>query len=388
MTLRNVAAVVGVGESPIGKTPDHTGLGLNAIAARNAIEDAGLKPSDIDGLLTAYSQTEPFFMLGSVMCEYLGLEPRYMASMTIGGATPGVALSHAVSAIATGQAETVLVLAGENRRTGQTREQAIATLSQSVGHPSFESPFGPSLPTFYALVTQRHMHEFGTTPEQLASVAVNAHYHASLTPSAPRRNLITVEDVLESKMIADPLHALDCCLISDAGGSFIVTSAERAKDLAKPPVYVRGIGETHTHEHVVMAKDLIRTGAERSSKLAYEMAGVTPDEADFAMLYDCFTVVPIIELEELGFVKPGEGASFFEEGHARLGGKLPVNTHGGMLSHAHAGAVGGLFDIVEATRQLRGECGERQVEDAELAVVHVEGGVLSSHCTIVLANEV
>jgi acetyl-CoA acetyltransferase len=387
MSLKNKVAIVGVGESPIGVVPEHTGLALNAIAAKRALDDAGLKPGDIDGLLTAYSQTEPFFMLGSVMCEYLGLEPTYCSSMTVGGATPGVMVAHAAAAISAGQCSTVLIIAGENRRTGQTRDQVFATLASSVGHPSYESPHGPSLPSFYALVARRHMYELGTTPEQLASVAVTARYHASLNPTAHKRDPITIEDVLSSKMIADPLHALDCCLISDAGGALIVTSAKRAVDLAKPPVYLRGIGEKHTHEHVLMAKSLTRTGAVESSRLAYEMAGVRPAEADLAMLYDCFTVVPIIELEDLGFVDRGDGGDFFAEGHARLGGKLPVNTHGGMLAHAHAGAVGGLFDIVEATRQLRGEAGDRQVPDAELAIVHVEGGILSSHCTLVLARD-
>jgi acetyl-CoA acetyltransferase len=385
MSLRNAVAIVGVGESPIGDVPEHTGLGLNAIAARCAVDDAGLVPADIDGLLTAYSFTEPYFMLGSVMCEYLGLQPRYAASMVVGGATPGVMLAHAAAAIVAGLAETVLICAGENRRTGQSRDQAVAKLS-SVGHPSYEEPYGPSIPALYALVARSHMNVYGTTPEQLASVAVTARHHASMNPTAQERRPIEVEDVLSSKMIADPLHLLDCCLISDAGGAFIVTSAERARHLAKTPVYVRGIGEKHTHEHVVMANDLTRTGAAESSRMAYEMAGIRPCDADLAMLYDCFTVVPIMELEELGFVDRGDGGAFFEEGHARLGGRLPVNTHGGMLSHAHAGAVGGLFDIVEATRQLRGESGPRQVPDAELAVVHVEGGILSSHCTVVLSN--
>ena len=386
MSLRNAIAVVGVGESPIGKVPDFTGLGLNAFAAKQAIEDAGLEPAQIDGLLTAYTFTERYTFLATVLSEYLGIQPTYAASMVVGGATPGILLHHAAAAIVTGQATNVLILTGENRRTGITGEEAVAMLASSVGHPNYEEPFGPSLPSLYAMVARRHMHEHGTTPEQLASVAVTARYHASMNPSAPRKDLITVDDVLSSRMIADPLHLLDCCLISDAGGAIVVTSAERAADLAKAPVYLRGIGEKHTHEHVTMADDLISTGARESSRAAYAMAGISPDEADLAMLYDCFTIVPVIEAEELGLVGPGEAGSFFEEGHARLGGTLPINTHGGMLSHAHAGAVGGLFDIVEATRQLRGENGERQVPRAELAIVHVEGGMLSSHCTMVLSN--
>lgn len=383
--LGNKVAIVGVGESRIGAVPDRTGLGLNAEAAKLAIEDAGLDRSDIDGLLTGYSFTEPYFMLGSVMCEYLGLQPRYAASMIVGGATPGAMLHHAAAAIHSGSCTTVLIVVGENRKTGQTRDQAVSALT-AVGHPHFENPYGLPMPGFYAMVARRHMHEFGTTSEQMASVAVTGRYHASLNPAAQMREPITIADVLASKMIADPLHLLDCCLISDAGGALVVTSAERAKDLAKPPVYLRGIGEAHTHEHLVMAPSLTRTAARESAAIAYEMAGVGPADIDVAELYDCFTIVPIIELEEMGFVEPGEGGAFFEEGHARLGGRLPVNTHGGMLSHAHAGPAGGLFDLAEATRQLRGECGGRQVPQAELALVHVEGGILSSHCTAILAN--
>jgi acetyl-CoA acetyltransferase len=383
--LRNSVAIAGVGESRVGKVPDRTGLGLAAEAAKLAVADAGIEWQDIDGLLTAYSLTEPYFMLGSVMCEYLGIQPRYAASMVVGGATPGVMLHHAAMAIATGACNCVLIVIGENRRTGQSRDEAVAALT-AVGHPNFESPYGPLIPALYGLVAQRRMHEYGTTPEEFASVAVTFRHHASLNPAAQMRDRITVRDVLESRMIAEPLHMLDCCLISDAGGALIVTSADRARDLARQPVYLRGIGESHTHEHVMMARDVIRTGAVESSRIAYEMSGITPSDADVAMLYDCFTVVPIIEIEELGFVQPGEGGAFFAAGHASLGGTLPINTHGGMLSHAHAGAAGGLFGIVEASRQLRNECGVRQVPGAALAVVHVEGGILSSHCTLVLSN--
>lgn len=387
MNLGNRAAIAGIGASRIGAVPDRTGLALMAEAAKNAVEDAGIGWDEIDGLLTAYSMTEKYFMLGSVMCEYLGVQPRYAASMVVGGATPGAALHHAAMAVASGRCSTVLVVIGENRKTGQTRDEAIAALS-TVGHPHFESPYGPSLPALYGLVAQRHMYEYGTTPEQLASVAVTFRHHAAMNPAAQMRKPLAVEDVLASRYIAEPLHLLDCCLISDAAGAVIVTTPERARDLAASPVYLRGVAEFHTHEHVSMARDLTTSGAQVSSRAAYEMAGVVPADFQFAMLYDCFTVVPIIELEDLGLVERGAGGAFFEEGHARLGGRLPINTHGGMLSHAHAGASGGLFDIIEATSQLRGECGERQVEGAELGVVHVEGGVLSSHCTLVLSNTI
>ncbi len=386
MSLKNKVAIVGVGESDIGKVPSMSGLGLNAQAAKRALDDAGLKVSDIDGLLTAYSFTEPYTMLGSSLCEYLGLQPIVCASMVAGGASPGIMLRHAAQTVALGLADTVLVCAGENRATGLGRDAAVAVLAQ-VGHPQFEQLYGGLIPGYYAMIARRHMYEYGTTREQLAAVAVNTRAHALLHPNAHMKTPITVEQVLSSKPIADPLRMLDCCLVSDSAGAFIVTSAERALDLRHAPAYLLGIGEKHTHEHLMCAPSLSDFGATQSGRIAYEMAGVGPADIDVAELYDCFTIVPIIELEELGFVPHGDGGAFFEAGHARIGGKLPINTHGGMLSHAHAGAAGGLFGIVEAVRQLRGGEGERQVRGAKLALVHNEGGILSSHCTLILSNQ-
>ena len=385
-SLRNKVAIVGVGESDIGKVPGTSGLGLNAQACSRALDDAGLKVPDVDGLLTAYSFTEPYTMLGSSLCEYTGLQPTLCASMVAGGASPGIMLRHAAQAIAMGTAETVLICAGENRATGLGRDAAVAVLA-AVGHPQFEQIYGGSIPGFYAMVARRHMHEYGTTREQLASVAVNTRAHAVLHPNAQMKKPITLEDVMASKPIAEPLRMLDCCLISDAAGAFVVTSAERARDLRMNPVYLLGIGEKHTHEHIMCAPSLTHFGAAESGRIAYEMAEVGPNDIDVAELYDCFTIVPIIELEELGLAERGAGGAFFEQGHARIGGKLPINTHGGMLSHAHAGAAGGLFGIVEAVRQLRGGEGTRQVQGAQIALVHNEGGILSSHCTMILSNQ-
>ena len=383
MTLRGKVAIAGVGESDIGKVPGLSGLGLNAQAASRAIADAGLQPTDIDGLLTAYTLTEPYFMLGSVMAEYLGIEPRYCASVIAGGASPGVMLHHAAQAIASGQATTVLVVAGENRATGQSRDAAIAAL-QVVGHPQFEQPYGVSIPACYAMIANRHMQTYGTTRKQLSAVCVTSRSHALMHNNAHMKKPITTEDVIASKPIADPLHMLDCCLISDAAGAFIVTSAERAKDMHAKPVYMLGIGEAHTHEHLIAAPSLTEFGTVRSGKAAYEMAGLGPSDMDFAELYDCFSIVPIIEFEELGLAPRGAGGMHWEDGNASIGG--PVNTHGGMLSHAHAGAAGGLLGIVEAVQQLRGGLGSRQVEGAEVGIVHNEGGILSSHATMIFAN--
>ncbi len=384
--LRNRVAIIGVGESTIGKVPHMTGLGLNAQAAKRALDETGLKPSDIDGLLTAYSMTEPYFMLGSVMCEYLGLKPTFNASMVVGGASPAIMLKHAAEAIVSGQAEVILCCAGENRATGQTRDQAVAALA-AVGHPFYEQPYGTSIPSFYAMITRRHMYEYGTTREQLAQMAVISRDHAIRHPNAHMTQPITVEEVINSKPIAEPLNILDCCLISDAGGAYIVTTVERAKDLKSDPVYLLGIGEYHTHEHLMCADSLTEFGALESGRRAYTMAGLGPEDINFAELYDCFTVVPIIEMEELGLCERGGAGAMVEAGDTRIEGRLPVNTHGGMLSHAHAGAAGGLFGIIEAVRQLRGQEGERQVANHDVALVHNEGGILSSHCTMILGRE-
>jgi len=385
-TLRNQAVIAGVAESEIGKVPGMTGLALNAQAARRALDDAGLAPADIDGLVTAYSVAEPYFMYGTVLCEYLGLTPGFCASMTMGGATGAILLEHAAMAIATGRATTVLVSVGENRATGLSRDQAVAALA-AVGHPAFEAPYGPLIPGFYAMIARRHMHEYGTTREQLAAVAVQARRHASLHPNSHMKHLITVADVLGSKPIADPLRLLDCCLISDAAGALIVTTPDRARDLQRPPVWLLGAGEHHTHEHLIAAPSLTRFGARESSEAAYRMAGLGPSDVDFAELYDCFTITPILEAEECGFAKPGEGGALFADGATTLEGRLPVNTHGGMLSHAHAGAAGGLLGIVEAVRQLRGTEGARQVKRHDVALVHNEGGIMSSHGTVILGRD-
>ena len=385
-SLRNRVAIVGVGESEIGKIPHMTGLGLNAQAAKRALEETGLKPSEIDGLLTAYSITEPYFMLGSVMCEYLGLKPTFNASMVVGGASPAVMLKHAAEAIVSGQARVILCCAGENRATGQSRDQAVAALA-AVGHPYYEQPYGASIPSFYAMITRRYMHEYGTTREQLAQMAVTTRDHAVRHPNAHMTKPITAEEVINSKPIAEPLNILDCCLISDAGGAYIVTEAEQAKDLKSDPVYLLGVGEYHTHEHLMCADSLTEFGAVESGRRAYNMAGLGPADMDFAELYDCFSVVPMIEMEELGLCERGGAGAMVGAGDTRIDGRLPINTHGGMLSHAHAGAAGGLFGIIEAVRQLRGQEGKRQVASHDVALVHNEGGILSSHCTMILGRE-
>jgi acetyl-CoA acetyltransferase len=238
----------------------------------------------------------------------------------------------------------------------------------------------------YALAASRHMHEYGTTREQLAEVAVAAREWARLNPKAFRRDPLSVEDVLASRMISSPLSLLDCCLVTDGGGALIVTSAERAKDLRKPPIYLLGAGEAHWHRNISQMPDLTVTASTESGQRAYSMAGVGPEDVDVAMLYDAFTINPILFLEDLGFCEKGEGGTFVEGGRIAPGGELAVNTNGGGLSYNHPGMYG-LLLLIEAVRQLRGECGERQVEGAEVAIAHGNGGVLSSQVTAVLGTQ-
>ena len=380
--LRNRAIVAGAGESRIGKVPGVSALELCAEAARKAIADAGLKLHDIDGLLTAYTMTEPYPVFYGALAEFMGLELRYGAEITAGGGSSGVMIRDAALAVVSGRAEAVLVVSGDNRATGMGRDSAVAALA-AWGHPYYEYPYGGFIPAYYALVARRYMHEFGATSEDLARVAVTQRASACRNPSAHMKTPITVQDVLASKPIAEPLNKLDCCLISDAAGALVVMRAERAGDLPQKPVYLLGVGEAFTHEHILAAPSLLESGARRSAEAAYAMAELGPKEIDLAMLYDCFTITPMLLAEDCGFAARGAAAELWKDDRASIAGRFPINTHGGMLSHAHAGATGGLFESVEAVRQLRGGEGARQVARHEIALVHVEGGIMSNHATLI-----
>ena len=380
--LRNRAIVAGVGESRIGKVPGVSALELCAEAARRAIADAGLSLHDIDGLLTAYTMTEPYPVFYGALAEFMGLELRYGAEVTAGGGSSGVMIRDAALAVISGRAEGVLVVSGDNRATGMGRDNAVAALA-AWGHPYYEYPYGGFIPAYYALIARRYMHEFGVTSEDLARVAMTQRASACRHPNAHMKTPITVEDVLSSKPIAEPLRMFDCCLISDAAGAVVVMRAERAADLPQKPVYLLGAGEAFTHEHILAAPSLIDSGARRSAEAAYAMAGLGPRDIDLAMLYDCFTITPMLLAEDCGFAERGSAAELWKGDRAAIEGRFPINTHGGMLSHAHAGATGGLFESVEAVRQLRGGEGARQVARHEVALVHVEGGIMSNHATLI-----
>lgn len=386
MSLRGAVAIVGSADTEVGELPGVGATELCVRAVRAALDDAGLTLADVDGLVTCNSMADPYMYHAEAIAEYLQIFPRYCMAVGSGGGTTFSILHHAVTAIAAGVCDVVVVAMADCLRTGLSKERALAMMS-STGHAQFESPYGPTVPAFYALLARAHMHELGTTSEQLAAVAVNARAHAALNPRAQMRKPITVADVLASKPIADPLRLLDCSLVSDGGAAVVLTSAARARDLRHRPVYVLGFGEGHGHEHVSQARSLTTSAAVESGQLAYAMAGVKPADVDVAELYDCFTPVVLIELEDLGFCKKGEGGAFVESGAIGLGGSVPVNTHGGLLSHCHPGNPGSMFHLTEAVSQLRGGAGARQVDGAEIALVHGQGGIMSSHTTVILGTE-
>ncbi len=381
------AALVGIGESRVGRVPDRSALELQADAALAAAADAGIRFSDIDGLITTPLRVERWNMPCGVVASALGIKPKFLATEDLAGASGAAMIHHAVMAVESGQCDTVLCVAGQNLLSHGSRAQAVKSLAEvGSAHPQFEVPYGPLVPSLYALIAQRHMHEFGTTSEQLAEVAVTMRYHASLNPNAHKRELITVDDVLRSNMITAPLHMLDCALVSDGAAAVIVTAADRARDLPRKAVYLRGQGYGLRHSHIGDTEDITTTGAVESGNAAFKLAGVERSDIDVAQIYDCFTITLIVELEDLGFCPKGEGGRFVEGGRIRVGGELPVTTHGGLLSGGHPGLPGGFFHVVEAVRQLRGDAGARQVENAQLALVHGNGGVASVHCTLILGN--
>lgn len=377
------AVITGVGETAVGKVEGSTVMSLHADASRVAIADAGLTAADIDGVLCGYSVVEPHMMLSSQFCEYYGLKPTFNSSVSTGGATACIMLVTAASLVQSGACRHVLLAMGDNRVTGLSREGTVAALA-GVGHPQFEQPYGMTIPAAYALVAQAYMHEYDITRDELSALAVSGRAHAARHPNAQMRAPITLDDVANSKPIATPLNMLDCCLISDGGAAIVVSAADAGADARQPGVEILGTGQGHTHEHIFAAPSLTQFGCTDSAATAFNAAGVTPDDIDVAEIYDSFTITLLVELESTGFFEKGEAGKAALAGELGPGGRLPCNTHGGLLSYGHSGAAGGAFHIIEAVRQLRGEAEARQVADAQLAFVHGDGGVLSAHCSIIL----
>jgi acetyl-CoA acetyltransferase len=383
--------VVGVGLSDGPVTPDMSATMLEAQSFRRALDDAGLEKSDIEGLASAgYGG-----MHEVGLAEYLGLTPRWLESSSVGGSSFEFHTMHAFRAIEAGDVDTVAIVYGNNQLSASGR--TLGTGGGGGGGRggmqlplpmSYEFPSGLTLVGAYAMAAQRHMHQFGTTADQLASISVQTREHAGRNPNAMYRDPMTVDDVLNSRLVADPLHKFDCCVISDGGCCIILTTEERARELAHRPVYVRGAAGGTTHHSIQAMADMTRTAAAVSGPKAFAEAGIKPSDVDMFAMYDSFTYTVLVVLEDLGFAPKGEGGAFVTDGggNLRLGGALPTNTDGGGLSATHPG-MRGLFLMCEATRQLRGEAGNAQVQGAEIAVAHGSGGWLSTQGTVVLGTE-
>jgi acetyl-CoA acetyltransferase len=380
MPGRRDIAIVGAALSDIGRVDDKTPFHLHWQAASRALADAGLSKDDVDG----YMSTGTGVLAPVEVAEYMGLRPHWVDSTGVGGAAWEFMVEHAAAAIAQGLVNVVLISYGSTTRADLKRRLRSANLGFGARGPiQFEVPYGHTLISKYAMVARRHMHEFGTTIEQLAEIAVSARYNASLNPEAYYRDPITIDDVNRSPMIADPFTKLHCCIRSDGGGAIVMTSADRARDCARQPVWVLGTGEAVSHTTMSEWDDLTESPCVRSGAQAFARAGLTPADVDVCELYDAFTGMVLLTLEGLGFCPKGEGGEFVADGRLRVGGALPTNTDGGGLSHCHPG-MRGMFLLVEAVRQLRGECGARQVPDAHVACVNGTGGWFTSASTVLL----
>ncbi len=375
---RGSAAIVGVAESDLGQVADGMSpMDLCAQGMTRALADCGLALKDVDGLFCAMTQQRMSIVS---LIEYLGIAPKFIGSSMTGGSSFEFHVAQAMAAVSAGLCNVAVIAYGSTQRS-VGRKQA----SQREFNP-YETPFRPFLPaSAYALAASRHMHQYGTTREQLAAVAVAARQWAQLNPAAWEKKPLTVEDVLKARMISYPLSVRDCCLVTDGGGAIIVTSAERAKSLKKAPAYILGCGHGTTHMNISSMPDLTVTGAKPSGEAAYKMAKLSAKDVDVVELYDAFTINTILFLEDLGFCRKGEGGAFVSDGRIAPKGVLPVNTNGGGLSYCHPGMYG-LLILIEGVRQLRGECGARQAVKHDVAMVHGNGGVLSSQASVILGT--
>jgi acetyl-CoA C-acetyltransferase len=353
-----------------------------AEASSLALEDAQLERQEIDGLLCGYATTLPHLMLSTLFSERFALSPSYAHSVQLGGATGAAMLMLAADLVRSGRCQHVLVTAGENRASGQSRDSSIQTLAQ-VGDPDFEVPNGASVPAYYALLASRYLYETGTSERDLAEFAVLMRTHAALHPDAQLRTPISIADVFASKPIAWPLKLLDCCPISDGGVALIVSRGKGGSS----GIVVRGAGQAHLHQHLSAMGSVLECGAGLASQRALKESGLTLADIDYLAIYDSFTITLVMLLEEIGFAARGQAARRLRDGDFRFDGPLPLNTHGGLLSFGHCGVAGGMSHAVEAVRQLRQTAGARQVKRARHALVHADGGVMSSHVSLILSRE-
>jgi acetyl-CoA acetyltransferase len=377
--------IVGVGLSDYPVAPHLTTYGHHSQAIRRAVEDSGISKDEIDGYLTVGGNG---LMVDDIatMAEYFKIKAKWVEGTQYGGSATEAFVDHAAEAIKNGRCDTVLISYGSDLRSNKTRVLSMGMNSAADGPRGWEDPFGPSIISNYAMFAKRHMHEFGTTPEQLAEIAVSTRMHAQNNPNALLKTPLTIDDVVNAPRVADPLGRHDCCVVTDGGGALIMTTAERAKDLKQKPIWVLGSATSSTHWNVSQMDDFTVTGAQTCGPEAFARAGVRPEDIDVAQLYDSFTITVMLLLEGMGFCKHGEGGPFVADGKLRPGGKLPLNTDGGGLSSSHPG-MRGIFLLIESVLQLRGQAVGRQVPNAKLAVACGSGGQASYISTVILGKD-
>lgn len=375
-------ALAGVGEAAISSTRVRTAQDLAVEAGLAAMADAGVTSREVDGVITASPAGDPHFMFSTLVAEALNIPARVNMAIQAAGASPGMGVLYAARAIAAGDASAVLVCESDSRGAKFKGDKIQAMRAARPWTDDWEDPFGLTVPGKYALVAQRWMHRTGGRPEDLAAVAVAARQHAMRQPDAPRKDPLTVDKVLGSAMIASPLHALDCCPVADWGGAVLVTSVERARDMRQPVVRLLGAGEGHTPYHLAEDDELPPAATRQSAQAAFGIAGVKPSDIDTAQVFDAFTVAALIAMEDLGFCEPGASGALFAEGHTALGGSIPTNTTGGMLTWGNAHVI----VLPEAVRQVRGDAGVNQVAGARLALAHGIGGPMALAVTMILGQ--
>lgn len=371
--------LAGSGLTRYGRHEGRGTLDLMAEAADLALADAAMTRADIDGLVCGYSTTLPHLMLATVFAEHYGLHPRYAHAVQLGGATGFGLVMLAHQLVASGAAKRVLVVGGENRMTGQSRDSAIQVLAQ-VGHPVYEVPLGATIPAYYGLLASRYMHEYGSTEADFAELAVLMRRHASRHPGAQFRAPITVDEVLASRPIATPLKMLDCCPVSDGGCAFVISA-----DAEGPhPLRITGAAQQHNAQHISAAASLTAFGAGDCASRALGVAGRRLADVEYGAIYDSFTITLTMLLEEIGLAPRGQAGALVRDGHFGIEGRLPLNLHGGLLSYGHCGVAGAMAHMAEAHLQMTGRAGDRQARRAGVALLHGDGGVLSSHVSLVM----
>lgn len=374
--------IAGIGLSTMTGSSGLTARGHHVLAMQRALADAGVTLDEVDGYANGDIKIAD-------MAEYLGIRYRWLDGTSVGGSSAEYLLQHAAAAIRSGDADVILLTYGSDQLSARGRGLGTGVLpfaQEAATYGAFEAPFGNPLVGAYAMAARRHMHDYGTTSEQLAEIAVAARMYAALNPDAMYREPLTVSDVLSSRLIADPLHKLDCCVVSDGGAAVLVTSEERAKDLRRPPIYIAGAAVGQTHWNISQMSDFTRPAARDVVRRAYGLAGIGPSDVDLTMAYDSFTITALLLLEAAGFCEPGEGGELVETGALRPGGSLPFNTDGGGLSAIHPG-MRGMFLLTESVRQLRGEAGAAQIPDARVALAIGSGGTLSTMGATILSTE-